>query len=270
MHKSQILNALLLTVVLLANLQGTVFGSTLVQVKTPVEAEIERQLRRFSSSDPDERRDALMRLGTMHRAEASRAAKVGLTDTHPMVRAIAAKAILSLNPTETVPALTPLTADKDEFVRRESAYALGLTRSREATSSLVSLLLNDKEDGVRAAAAVALGQIGDESAVVPLATVLAPNVATVSGTKKIKTEKNEFVLRAAATSLGQIKSRAGVPALIAALDNEQYVEDIRREAARSLGFIKDPSALPALQKAASAADPYLAEIALASVRKIKN
>jgi HEAT repeat protein len=269
MHKSTILKALLLTVVLFANIQGTVFGSALLQVKTPAEAEIERQLQRFSSSDPDERRDALMRLGAIHRAEASRAAKVGLTDPAPMVRAIAAKAILSLNPTETVPALTPLLADKDEFVRRETAYALGLTRSREATSSLVGLLLNDKEDGVRAAAAVALGQVGDESAVVPLATVLAPNVAAFSGTKKIKIEKNEFVLRAAATSLGQIKSRAGVPALIAALDNEKYVGDIRREAARSLGVIGDPSALPALQKATGAADPYLAEIASASTRKIR-
>ncbi|PYS74888.1 MAG: hypothetical protein DMF69_00395 [Acidobacteria bacterium] len=269
MHKSQILNALLLTVVLLASLQGTAFGSAPLQVKTPTEAEIERQLQRFASSDPDERRDALMRLGTMHRVEASRAAKIGLTDTSPMVRAVAAKAILSLNQAESVPALTPLLADKDEFVRRETAYALGLTKSRDATSSLVGLLLNDKEDGVRAAAAVALGQVGDESAVVALANVLAPNVAAFLQLKKIKIEKNEFVLRAAATSLGQIKSRAGVPALIAALDNESYVEDIRREAARSLGLIGDPSALPALQKATSAADPYLAEIALASARKIR-
>jgi HEAT repeat protein len=269
MHKLNILKGLLFTVVLFLSLHGTGSGSVLVQVKTPADAEIERQLQRFSSSDPDERRDALMRLAAMHRSEASRAAKVGLTDASPMVRAVAAKAILSLNPTESVSALTPLLADKDEFVRREAAYALGLTRSRDATSALVGLLLNDKEDGVRAAAAVALGHVGDESAVVPLATVLAPNIAAVTGKKKIKIEKNEFVLRAAATSLGQIKSRAGVPALIAALDNEKYVEDIRREAAGSLGMIGDPSALPALQKATTAPDPYLAEIALASTRKIR-
>jgi HEAT repeat protein len=142
MHKSQILKALLLTLVLLANLQETVFGSALLQVKTPTEAEIERQLQRFSSSDPDERRDALMRLGTMHRAEASRAAKVGLTDNSPMVRAIAAKAILSLNPTETVPALTSLLADKDEFVRRETAYALG--PNKKSRRDVVSCWLASK------------------------------------------------------------------------------------------------------------------------------
>src|SRR5215203_6196221 len=128
MHKSQILNALVLTAVLLASFRGTVFGSALLQVKTAADAEIERQLLRFASSDPDGRRDALMRLGTMRRTEASRAAKIGLIDPSPMVRAIAAKAILSLNPTDSVLALRPLVTDKDEFVRRETAYALGLTK----------------------------------------------------------------------------------------------------------------------------------------------
>ena len=64
--------------------------------------------------------------------------------------------------------LLPLLNDKDEFVRREVAYALGHTRSRSATSALSDRLLNDKEDGVRGAAAVALGQIADEAAVIAL------------------------------------------------------------------------------------------------------
>src|SRR5262245_45185208 len=91
---------------------------------TPIQAEIEKQRQRLSAGDPEERRDALMKLGTIHRAEASRAALVGLTDSSPMVRVIAAKAILSIGGDECVSALTPLLSDKDEFVRGEIVYVL--------------------------------------------------------------------------------------------------------------------------------------------------
>src|SRR6476661_60327 len=126
---------------------------------TPVQAAIEKEQQRLSSSDAEERRDALMRLGAMHRAAASRVALPLLSDPSPIVRATATKAILSLEPDESAAALLPLLNDKDEFVRREAAYALGLTRSRTATTSLTDHLLNDKEAGVRGAAAVALGRI---------------------------------------------------------------------------------------------------------------
>lgn len=228
-----------------------------------IESEIENQRQRLSSADAEERRDALMKLGSLRRAEASRVAMAGLSDAAPMVRAVATKAILSLGPDESVSALIPLTTDKDEFVRRETAYALGLTRSRKATDVLTTLLLNDKEDGVRAAAAVGLGEIGDETAVVNLSNLLSQNVAG-----KSKREKNVFVLRAAAKSLGQTKSKAAVPALIAALANEKLEEDVRREAASALGSIGDPTALPALRTAASSADPYLSQAALASISRI--
>ena len=226
-----------------------------------IDAEIETQRQRLTSGEVEDRRDALMKLGALRRADASRVAMAGLSDAAPMVRAVAAKAILSLGPDESVAALIPLTADKDEFVRRESAYALGLTRSRKASEALTSLLMNDKEDGVRAAAAVGLGEVGDETAVVNLSNVLSQT----SGKKK---EKNVFVLRAAAKSLGQTKSKAAVPALIAALSNEKFEEDVRREAANALGIIGDPSALPALRAAATSVDPYLSQAALASIHRI--
>jgi HEAT repeat protein len=233
---------------------------------TPTQAAIEKQRQRLAATDPEERRDALMQLGAMHRSEASRAATTGLSDSSPMVRAVAAKAILSLGPDESVVALTPLLADKNEFVRREVAYALGLTKSSKATDGLTQVLLNDKEDGVRAAAAVALGDVGDESAVVTLANILSGDAN--SSSKRGKTEKNGFVLRAVAKSLGQIKSRAAVPALITALANEKLVEDVRREAARALGMIGDPAAVPALRIAAASGDPYLAQAAFESLRKL--
>lgn len=223
---------------------------------TPVQIEIEKQQERLSSSDAEERRDAVMRLGVMRLAAASRAALPALKDASPAVRVAAARSILSIGAEESASALIPLLSDKDEFVRREAAYALGLTRSRSATPALSERLLKDKEDGVRGAAAVALGKIADEAAVVPLVEAL-------------KRDRNDFVLRAAANSLGQIGSHAGTPVLISTLTNEKLPTDVRREAARSLGLIGDASAEPALRAAATAADPFLAEIAFQSLKKLK-
>jgi len=234
---------------------------------TPTQTEIENQRQRLNSSDVEERRDAVMRLGSLRLAAASRAALPALKDAEPIVRATAAKAILSIGAEESVSSLLPLLNDKDEFVRREVAYALGLTRSRAATAALSERLLNDKEDGVRGAAAVALGQIGDEAAVIALVGTLSPELSAPAK-KKQKREPNVFVLRAAAVALGQIRSRAGTAALVAALSNEKFPSDVRREAARSLGLIGDPSAAPALQAASTAADPFLAEIAHQALRKL--
>src|SRR5215213_1750540 len=141
---------------------------------TPLQIEIDKQQQHLSSSDQEERRDAVMKLGGMRIAAASRAALPALKDASPMIRATAAKAILSIGAEESVTALLQLLNDKDEFVRRETAYALGLTQSRNATAALTDRLLNDKEDGVRSAAAVALGQIADEAAIVALVGTLAP------------------------------------------------------------------------------------------------
>jgi HEAT repeat protein len=235
---------------------------------TPVQFEIEKQQRRLSSSDVEERRDAAMRLGSMRLAAASRAVLPALQDAEPIVRATAAKAILSIGNEESAGNILPLLNDKDEFVRREAAYALGLTRSRSATAALSDRLLNDKEDGVRAAAAVALGHIADEAAVIALVGTLAPELSAPAN-KKRKREPNVFVLRAAAVALGQIKSRAGTAALISALNNEKLPSDVRREAARSLGQIGDPSASSALKAATTAADPFLSEIAHTALKKIE-
>jgi len=235
---------------------------------TPMQREIERQRQRLGSSEIEERREALMRLGNLKRPDASRVAASALNDSAPLVRVTAAHAILSLPAPEAVTLLLPLLQDKLEFVRREAAYALGETHNHSAVEPLANLLLNDKEAGVRGAAAVALGQIGDETAVVALAQVLgAP--APAQKKKKSKPQENEFVLRAAARSLGQIRSRAAVTTLIAALGNEAYANDVRREAATSLGLIGDSAAVPALRAAFASNDPYLAEAARDALRRLR-
>jgi len=233
---------------------------------TPLQAKVEQQRQRLSSSEVEERRDALMKLTLMKRAEASRAAASALNDPEPIIRVTAAHAISSLPPEEAAALLIPQLKDKSEFVRREMAQALGETDSRSATSALTELLTSDKEASVRAAAAIALGKIKDDSAVTALVQVLAGT----SGQKKSKSQENEFVLRAAAEALGEIRNRAGVGVLIATLGNESQPVDVRRAAAAALGLIGDPQAMPALKAASESNDPYLAQAARASIRKLQS
>ena len=238
---------------------------------TPVQREIEKQRARLASSDAEERRDAVTRLGAMRRPDASRAAAQSLGDAQTIIRATAVRAVLSLPPEEAARLLLPLLQDKQEFVRREAAYALGLTRSASALEALTVALARDREAGVRGAAAVALGQIADVRAVPFLSEALGRRIRRSGFLNRItfrRTEENDFVRRAAAVSLGQIGAREGVPALITALRNERAGDDVRREAALSLGNIGDPAAAPALRAVLTARDPYLSQIALEALKKL--
>ena len=267
---SWLLSSSVLLVLIVFTTGSTVFalGAQATRALTPRQLEIEKQHQRLASVSEEERRDAVMRLGAMHLAAASRLCLPALADQSPIVRAVAAHAILALGPEESASVLIPLLNDNDEFVRREVAYSLGLTRSRRATAPLSERLVSDKEDGVRAAAAIALGEVADEAAVVVLATVLSPHPSQRKEKQKRKDERNPFVLRAIATALGRIRSRAGVPALLTALASEELPGDVRREAAHALGLIGDPVAVPALRTASTAEDPYLARTAHESLRKI--
>ncbi len=231
---------------------------------TPLQQKVEQQRQRLNSAEVEERRDALMKLASLKRAEASRAAASALNDPEPIIRVTAAQAISSLPPDEAATLLIPLLKDKLEFVRREMAQAVGETHSHLATAALTDLLVTDKEAGVRAAAAIAMGKIRDDSAVTPLVQVLAGT----SGKKKSKSKENEFVLRAAAEALGQIRNRAAVSVLIATLENDSQAIDVRRAAATALGLIGDPQAMSALKAASESNDPYLAEAARAAIRKL--
>lgn len=237
---------------------------------TPLQLEIAKQRARLNSAEMEERRDAVTRLGAMRRAEASRAALPALNDASAILRVTAAGAILFLPGEEAAAALIPLLNDKDEFVRQEVAYALGRTGSKTAAAPLIERLIKDKKHGVRGAAAVSLGRLDDESAVVLLANVLAPEVTSSKKGRSSRNKENVFVLRAAAVSLGQIASRAAIPALIAALEDEKTETDVRREAARALGLIGDPAAEPALRKSTSASDAHLALTAYEALRRISN
>lgn len=238
---------------------------------TPFQLEVEKQRQRLASSETEERRDAVVRLGAMKRPESSRVASSALRDPSAIVRATAAHSVLSLPPDEAAALLLPLLQDREEFVRQETAYALGETRSRTAVSALLTILERDKQDSVRGAAAVALGLISDKAAVIPLTQLLGRRIQAsglINRVRRSKKDENEFVRRAAAHSLGQIRSRAAVPALTAVLLDERAPDDVRREAAASLGLIGDRSSVPALRAVLTARDPYLSRIAYQSLIKI--
>lgn len=233
---------------------------------TPIQREIERQTQRLGSLEAEERRDALMRLANLKRPEASRAASAALNDPSPTVRAAAAHAIIWSPSNDAAALLLPLLKDKSEFVRREVAFALGETRHQSAVAPLSDVMMRDKQPSVRAAAAIALGQIGDDSSVTVLSRVITGDD---SKKKKPKGSEDEFIVRSAIRSLGQIGSRAAVPTLITALQDETNSIDSRREAATALGLIGDPAALSALEAAFRAnVDPYLSEAARHSIRQI--
>ncbi|HEY0083733.1 MAG TPA: HEAT repeat domain-containing protein, partial [Pyrinomonadaceae bacterium] len=206
------------------------FPQTSQTALTPQQREIEKLRARLASSDAEERREAVTRLGAMARPDSSRAALPALKDASVIVRATAARAVLSLPAAEAAAALLPLLADKNEFVRRETAYALGETRSRTAVEALAVALARDREAGVRGAAAVALGQIGDEAATPVLTEAIGRRIARSGFLNRItfrRTEENEFVRRSSAVALGQMKSRAAVPVLISALASERAGDDVR-------------------------------------------
>jgi HEAT repeat protein len=238
---------------------------------TPQQQEIKALTARLSSADVEERREAVMRLGALGRPEGSRAAAAALGDTAAIVRATAARAVLSLTAGEAATLIVPLLRDRDEFVRREAAYALGLTRSTFGVSALAAAVETDKRPSVRGAAAVALGQVGDASAVPALAGALSRRLQAsgfFNRLRRRKVEEDEFVRRAAAVSLGQIGSREAVPVLIETLSNSRTPDDVRREAARALGLIGDSAAVPALRTVLTHRDPYLSRIAFEALKKL--
>lgn len=269
-----------------------IYSSSFAIAQNLSSSEIQRQAARLKSADAETRRDALYKLRLAGNENASRIAAQSLTDKTEIVRAVAPFSVLSLPPEEAAGLLLPQLGDKSEFVRRETAYALGKTRSARAVSPLLEILRKDKKYSVRCAAAVALGDIGNLAAAAALTQILQTKPK----------EDEDFLRRAAAHSIGQIAEnllakdffaqadakdfeifaaanrrflsekypplRAAVNALVQALQNRRESDDAKREAAFALGAIGDASAIPVLQSKLTAADYYLAKISQAALKKI--
>ena len=226
------------------------------QSSNEIEAEVTHWSALLKSGDQEERRDAVMRLSHIKGDAATSALLPALSDPSPLVRAAAVAALGERADSSVASALAArLSSDKNVFVRKTAAYALGKFSGTERTASLIAAL-RDKEPEVRGAAAVSLGDHADAAAIGPLTAALA--------------DKNAFVRAQAARALG-VNGRAAtqeVPALIALLASDTDGE-VRRQAAIAIASIGDRSALPALERAARDSDPYLAQAARASIKMIE-
>lgn len=241
----------------------------------------------------EQKRDALFQIRNLRSKIASLAAVPALTDPDRIVRATAAGAVVFLPKLEAIRLISPLLDDKDPFVRKEAAYALGKLQSPEAVAPLIVLLRREKDLEIKAAIAAALGQTGNRSAIEPLIALL----------KRKPDEDEEFIRRSAARSIGQIAQiertgsssvvtpqnflpekfkaltgddltsrhpefNAAVATLTAVLRNSKEADDTRREAAFALGTIGSRDSITILQTTSSSPDPYLAEISREALAKI--
>jgi HEAT repeat protein len=256
------------------------------------------------SGNSEQKRTALYEIKKLANESMSRIAVPALSDPDVMVRSTAATAVVFLPPGEAVSVLLPLLNDKQEFVRREAAFALGEVGSSAAIAALLRVAQNDKIVEVRDAAVVALGMIGDISSIRTLTAIL----------KKKPNEDAEFLRRSAARSIGQIASliqngntrtltpqnflpekykegknasfrdltsqgsdlsetsaefQNALKTLLAVLDSSSESADARREAAFAAGMIGSDSAIPTLTKCSADSDPYLAEICKEALMKLR-
>lgn len=218
-------------------------------------AEVLRWRSLLKSPDEEERRDAALQLSRLKDDSAGSALASALTDPSPRVRAAAAAGLAERGEESAVPLLaTRLAQDKDEFVRKITAYALGGFHGHERTAALVGAL-KDKDMEVRGAVAVSLGDHPDAEAMPALSAALS--------------DKSAFVRAQAAHALG-VNGRAAsqaVPNLISLLTKDEDPE-VRRRAATALGEIGDRAALPALERASHDKDPYLDQVALDAIKTI--
>lgn len=215
-----------------------------------------RWFAQLNSSDEEERREAVMMLSHLETSAATSALLSALNDRSSRVRAAAAAGLAERGVASTVPLLAAcLAKDKDAFVRKTAAYALGKFRGTDRTAALIAAL-NDKDAEVRGAAAVSLGDHADSAAVTSVTTALS--------------DKSAFVRSRAAHALGVNGNAAtsAVPALIRLLTSDGDNE-VKRQSCRALGSIGDRSALPALERARRDKDPYLVQAALDAIRMLE-
>lgn len=221
-----------------------------------IEAEVAHWSAQLKSADPEERRSAVLSLSSLAGDTATSALVSALTDKSPAVRALAVTGLGERSDNTIVPFVAArLSSDKDPFVRKAAAYALGHFKDQGRTAALIAAL-KDKDQEVRGAAAVSLGDHPDAAAVASLAVSLF--------------DKNGFVRAQAARALGvngQAASQA-VPALVKLLGRDSDAE-VKRQSATALGLIGDRSALQALERASHDSDSYLAEAARDSIKMIQ-
>lgn len=261
LHHLRLITPLLVVIVF-----ARIDGSSLPLISNPqtqgqrhtreTETEVAHWSAQLRSSDDEKRREAVINLSRLDSEAAVSALASALSDASPSVRALALAALGErADQTIVSQVIARLTSDKDAFVRKAAAYALGKFSGPQRTDALIAAL-RDKDQEVRSAATVSLGHHPDASAMAALASALS--------------DKSDFVRAHAARALGINGggARQAVPALIRILRSDPDNE-VKRQAATALGLIGDRSALPALEHVIHDRDSYLAQAARESIRLIE-
>ena len=252
---------------------------------------------KISNGSTEEKRNALFAIRSVHNAEASTIAIPALTDADPLVRATAASSVVFLPKDEAAKILIPMLADKVDFVRMETAVALGKTASTTATQPLLDLLKREKNAEVRNAVVSSLGHIGDTAAIETLTAILKKNPSEdtellrrsaarsigqiaqmlLTGTTKVDTPFNFLPEKYkqpgtpdAAEKIGQFPAfKTAIVTLTKVLLSNKEADDTRRETAFALGSIGDPASAAPLRSNLNSPDNYLAEICKEALLKIE-
>ena len=234
----------------------------------------------------EEKRSALFEIRSLHTKEASQIAVPALSDKLDIVRATAVSSVVFLPHDEALRSLLPLLKDDSEFVRRETAFALGELGDPAASAALIENLKRESSIENRSAAVIALGKIGNAQAIDPLMAILKTKPVDSQG----------FLRGAAARAIGEIaqtirfgkyqlttpqnflpdkyKKTYGekesttlptvfdnaVPVLAKVLESSRESNDARREAAFALGSIANPNSTELLRSCTAGQEYYLAEI----------
>jgi HEAT repeat protein len=150
-----------------------------------------------------------------------------LEDEDPEARTIAEETLGRIGDDRAVQPLIARLGDDVVSVRRAAADALGAIGNRDAVEPLIDALEQDVVS-VREEAVQALGNLGDPLAVDWLIAALKDKELRMSATE----------------ALGKVEHSGAVGALIAMLEDTQYM--VRRAAAHALGKIADQQAVPPL------------------------
>lgn len=258
----------------------------LAAVSTKAQTKLDDLQNTLTVGSIEEKRNALFEIRSLHTPEASRIAIPALMDKVDIVRATAVSSVVFLPQDEALKLLLPLLKDDSEFVRRETAYAIGELGSPDAADGLAEDLKKENSIENRSAAAAALGKTGSVNAIEPLLDILRSKPSGSDG----------FLRGAAARSIGEIaqtirfgkhqpttpqnflpdryKTAFGgndaaklpavfdsiVPILAKVLENSRESNDARREAAFALGAIGTTASLDRIRSCAGGQEYYLAEI----------
>lgn len=177
-----------------------------------------------------------------------------LKDKDQFVRRQGAEALGNLRDQRAIPDLISALSDSSPLVRQAAVDALGLMRATQSVKKIGELLVGDKESQVRQSAAVALGYIGGKEGESYLIKALSDNSAGVK--------------YSAAASLGQIRSPEAVTALANSLADPD--PGMRRSVLVALDRSEDSSPLPSVRSMLQDTDPVVRALAAKFVGKFKD